>query len=89
MKINNSDINILGAGVFGLSISIEALKRGYSVSVLDRDIPGKEASVWALGRIDPLIRSSYAPKAKDPKKNNSIGMVKKLFLIILLLNKIN
>ena len=78
MKINNSDINILGAGVFGLSISIEAVKRGYSVCVLDRDIPGKEASIWALGRIDPLIRSTYAPKAKDPKNNNSIGYGKKI-----------
>ena len=78
MKINNSDINILGAGVFGLSISIEAVKRGYSVSVLDRDIPGKEASIWALGRIDPLIRSSYAPKSKDHKNNNSIGYGKKI-----------
>ena len=78
MKINNSDINILGAGVFGLSISIEAVKRGYSVSVLDRDIPGKEASIWALGRIDPLIRSSYAPKAKDDKNNSSIGYGKKI-----------
>tara|TARA_B100000029_G_scaffold516823_1_gene635293 strand:+ start:20649 stop:21836 length:1188 start_codon:yes stop_codon:yes gene_type:complete len=78
MKINNSDINILGAGAFGLSISIEAVKRGYSVCVLDKDIPGKEASIWALGRIDPLLRSSYAPKLNDSKKNNSIGYGKKV-----------
>ena len=52
------DVAVIGAGVFGLSIAWELAKSGRSVTVLDRAPVGTEASGWALGRLDPLLKGS-------------------------------
>ena len=70
---NNADISILGAGVFGLAASIMIKKKGFSVTVVDRNFPAMEASSWALGRIDPLleISSVNSKKGKHITKGKS------------------
>ena len=53
-----SDVLIVGSGVFGLASAWSLAKSGRSVIVLDRAPVGAEASGWALGRLDPLLRGS-------------------------------
>ena len=55
---HNYDIAVLGAGVFGLVTARRLAERGRSVVVLDRSPVGTEASGFALGRLDPLLRGS-------------------------------
>lgn len=55
---SRSDVVVIGSGVFGLSAAWEIAKTGRSVVVLDRAPVGSEASGWALGRLDPLLRGS-------------------------------
>ncbi len=52
------DVVVIGAGVFGLASAWELAKNGHSVVVLDRAPVGTEASGWALGRLDPLLKGS-------------------------------
>jgi|TARA_B100001971_G_scaffold213500_1_gene247023 glycine oxidase len=61
---NNADISVLGAGVFGLVASIMIKKKGFSVTVVDRNFPAMEASSWALGRVDPLMEASSVNSKK-------------------------
>jgi len=61
---NNADISVLGAGVFGLVASIMIKKKGFSVTVVDRNFPPMEASSWALGRVDPLLETSSVNSKK-------------------------
>ncbi len=53
-----SDVVVVGAGVFGLATAWQVVRSGRSVTVLDRAPVGTEASGWALGRLDPLLRGS-------------------------------
>ncbi len=55
---SSSDVVVIGSGVFGLFVAWELAKNGRSVVVLDRAPVGTEASGWALGRLDPLLRGS-------------------------------
>lgn len=55
---SRSDVVVIGSGVFGLSVAWELAKKGRSIVVLDRAPVGTEASGWALGRLDPLLRGS-------------------------------
>jgi len=52
------DTVVLGAGVFGLATARALTQMGQRVLALDRAPVGTEASGWALGRIDPLLRGS-------------------------------
>jgi glycine/D-amino acid oxidase-like deaminating enzyme len=53
-----SDVLVVGVGVYGLASAWNLAKSGRSVIVLDRAPAGTEASGWALGRLDPLLRGS-------------------------------
>ncbi len=55
---SSSDVIVIGSGVFGLTTAWELAKNGRTVAVLDRAPVGTEASGWALGRLDPLLRGS-------------------------------
>lgn len=55
---SSTDVVVIGSGVFGLAAAWELAKNGRSVTVLDRAPVGTEASGWALGRLDPLLRGS-------------------------------
>ena len=48
-----ADLTICGAGIFGLSIAWTALKRGATVTVIDRGGPGAGASGGIVGALQP------------------------------------
>ena len=54
------EVLVVGSGVFGLASAWELAKSGRSVTVIDRAPIGTEASGWALGRLDPLLKGSGA-----------------------------
>lgn len=47
------DCLIVGGGVIGLSLAYELARRGMTVRVLDRQLPGREASWAAAGILPP------------------------------------
>jgi D-hydroxyproline dehydrogenase len=52
-KINNS-IGVIGAGIQGVCISLSLIKKGFKVTLIDRDEPGKEsASYGNAGHFSP------------------------------------
>ncbi|MEX0761619.1 MAG: FAD-dependent oxidoreductase [Dehalococcoidia bacterium] len=64
------DCIVLGAGVYGLATARQLASDGRSVLVLDRSPVGREASGYALGRLDPLlggIGSAHRPGAEVDK----------------------
>ena len=56
------DLRILGAGVFGLSCAIAALRRGARVVVHDPDGPGAGASGGVLGALAPHVPEPWNAK---------------------------
>ncbi len=66
----NIDTLILGGGVFGLACARELARTGRRVSVVDRGMPGCEASGLALGRIDPFLQG-WSPSGKYNPSNLS------------------
>jgi glycine oxidase len=49
--VESPDIIIVGAGIIGLSLALELRERGASVTVMDRGLPGHEASSAAAGML--------------------------------------
>jgi glycine oxidase ThiO len=53
-----SDLIIVGGGIIGLAVARDAAMRGLSVTVLERNRPGREASWAAAGMLSPLAEAS-------------------------------
>ena len=51
MKVNQSEVIIVGGGVIGASIAYSLAKRGQSVTLLERGPLGQEASAAAAGML--------------------------------------
>ena len=50
----NSSVGIIGAGIQGICISLFLLKKGFKVTLIDRDEPGKNsASYGNAGHFSP------------------------------------
>jgi glycine oxidase len=52
---DRADIAIVGAGLIGCAIALELAERGRSVVVLERSVPGAEASTVAAGILAPQV----------------------------------
>ena len=64
--MHTSDVVIAGAGIIGLSLSMELRRAGATVTVLDRGEPGREASSAAAGMLvtsDPDTHPAIKPLA--------------------------
>lgn len=55
--MTGGDVVIVGAGIMGCSIARRLAQRGHSVRVLERSIPGAEASSVAAGILAPLVEN--------------------------------
>ena len=53
------DVLIVGAGVIGLTVAWRARQAGLSVSVLERDLPGRAASHVAAGMLAPVAEVEF------------------------------
>src|SRR5438045_6316900 len=49
----NADVAIVGGGVMGCAIALRLAQRGLAVTVVERGIPGAEASSAAAGILGP------------------------------------
>ncbi len=54
------DVIVVGGGVMGCSIALCLAKRGVGTVVLERSVPGAEASTVAAGILAPLIEHGFA-----------------------------
>ncbi len=55
-----SDVVIVGAGVMGCAVAFELARRGVAATVLERSVPGAEASSAAAGMLGAQVES-HAP----------------------------
>ena len=55
------DVLIVGGGIIGLLLAKELLQKSVSVTVLDRQAIGKEASWAGGGIVSPLYPWNYQP----------------------------
>lgn len=60
MKGLSCDIVILGAGVVGLSMALELRRQGLGVIVLEKSLPGQEASWAGAGMLPPGYRLDHS-----------------------------
>jgi len=56
-----TDLTVLGAGIFGLSVAYEAAKRGLKVRVIDPHGPGAGASGGVVGALAPHAPENWKP----------------------------
>jgi len=70
--MKNWDVIVIGAGIIGLSLSIELRKKGASVLVVERGEPGREASSAAGGML--VDCSTETPVALQPLATASARM---------------
>lgn len=55
MTTSTEDVVIIGAGVMGCTIALNLVQRGIPCRLLERSVPGAEASTVAAGILAPLI----------------------------------
>ena len=58
---SSPDVIVIGAGVIGLAVARELALRGYSVTIVERGSPGREASWAAAGMLSPLGEAVGSP----------------------------
>jgi glycine oxidase len=61
MKYASTDFQIIGGGINGLLLTLELARSGASVTLIERDSPGREASWAGGGIVSPLYPWRYAP----------------------------
>ena len=62
------EITIYGAGIFGLSIAFEILKRGQTVEIIEISKPGFGSSGGVLGALAP-----HTPDNWNEKNNSNLN----------------
>lgn len=55
----STDIAIIGGGVMGCAVALRLAQRGLAVTVIERGIPGAEASSAAAGILGPQMESEH------------------------------
>jgi glycine oxidase len=56
-KVERPDVAVVGAGVMGCAVALRLAQRGASVTIIERGIPGAEASSAAAGILGPQWES--------------------------------
>lgn len=60
--MNQADVLIVGGGIHGCALARELALRGREVVVLERSVPGAEASSAAGGILGPHLEASHGPE---------------------------
>lgn len=58
----DSDVVVIGAGIFGLSVAWSCIKRGMSVTIVEKDTVGAGASGGVMGALSPNVPENWSPK---------------------------
>lgn len=53
------DVAIVGGGIIGLAIAWRVRQQGMSVTVLERDVPGRATSSVAAGMLAPVVEAEF------------------------------
>lgn len=61
----SSDVIVIGGGIHGCAVAWELSRRGRDVTVLERSVPGAEASSAAGGILGPNLEAGPEPTAFD------------------------
>ena len=56
----NADVIVIGGGIAGLATARELLQAGASVTIIERDVCGREASWAGAGILSPLLPWDYS-----------------------------
>lgn len=59
------DVVVVGGGLVGCSIALRLSDRGLRVTVLERSVPGAEASSVAAGILAPCIEAEHEPELRS------------------------
>ena len=54
----NTKVGIIGAGIQGVSNALFLQKKGFNVTIFDRDNPGSHAASWKCGSFFSIRLSS-------------------------------
>ena len=55
--MTSTDVIVVGGGIMGCSAALRLAQAGLSVCVLERSVPGAEASTAAAGILGPLMEA--------------------------------
>jgi glycine oxidase len=73
MPLHQPDVLIVGGGVIGLTTALCLADKGLSVSVLDRQALGKEASWAGAGMLPPgNLQNAATPEARLRSYSHSL-----------------
>ena len=57
MTLDTTDVAIIGGGIMGCAVALRLAQRGVGVTVVERAIPGAEASSAAAGILGPQMEA--------------------------------
>ena len=57
MAVDTTDVAIIGGGIMGSAVALRLAQRGVGVTVVERGIPGAEASSAAAGILGPQMEA--------------------------------
>ncbi len=58
----DTDVVVIGAGIFGLSVAWSCIKRGMTVTIVEKDTIGAGASGGVVGALSPNVPENWSPK---------------------------
>ena len=64
----NADVIVIGGGIAGLATARELLQAGASVTIIERDVCGREASWAGAGILSPLLPWDYSDPVTELTK---------------------
>ena len=61
----SSSVGVVGAGIQGVCISLFLIKKGFQVTLLDRDELGAKSASLIVGLVSKILKIRSAPAAPE------------------------